>query len=206
MLTSFEVYETLAGAVFSAHRSFRATIQNRRKIGPTASSTELGAHNAFGQCSGVVRERVGDGSGRVLAGLWPLLDSPGDPKIGPGTAFGPPGSLQSASRRVPETALSAHNHPKTNFHQFSVDLGVNLGGFFVDFRSFFVRLSRCAFCFFFARSLASFDQQNAKGKKKNGQVSRSSCVAPLELAHRTVVIHPTACEPTLYTFGHAVIT
>ena len=74
--------------------------------------------------------------------------------------------------------------------------------FSVDFPSIFVRLARCDFCFFFARSLTAIDKQNTENRK-NAQVSRPSSVWPFELACTTCTIHPTACGPTLYLFDQA---
>ena len=105
------------------HRSLRATTQKLRKIGPRACSTALGAPNTLGQRFGIVRERLGAGPGRLLAGSRAFLARPGRPKIGPGRAFWRPGRVPSASQRVLETALNAQNHPRPNFHRFFVEFG-----------------------------------------------------------------------------------
>ena len=97
VLTSCEVYKTLAGATFFTHRSFRATTQKHRKIVLRARSTVLDAPNALGHRSGAVRERLGSVPGTFLDGSWPLLARPGRPKIGLGAIFGRPRAVPSAS-------------------------------------------------------------------------------------------------------------
>ena len=137
VLTSCEVYKTLAGATFFTHRSLRARTPKQRKIVLRACSTVLDAPNALGHRSGAVRERLRSGPRTLLDVSWPLLARPGSLKIGLWVAFGRPQAVPSASRRVPETALSAQNRPRAIFRRFLDDLA----RFFVDFRSIFRRIS-----------------------------------------------------------------
>ena len=121
VLASFEMYKTLAGAMILAHRSIRATEQKRRKIAPQACSTALDAPIALGRRFGTVRGRLGTRSGALLDRLRPLWTRPGRLKIAPRAVFGRPELVPSASRRVPETALSAQNRPRSNFRRFWLD-------------------------------------------------------------------------------------
>ena len=125
---SCEVYKTLAGATFLAHRSFCATKQKRQKLGLRACSTPFNAaivlRCRFGSLGG--RPRTGQGSPLDAHGVHLLR--PGHPKSGLGATFGRPVGGQGTSRHVPETALGAQNGPRANFRRFFGDFG----GFFID--------------------------------------------------------------------------
>ena len=122
--------------------SFRTTRQKQRKIVPRSCSTALGALSALRDRSKVVRERPKTGPRRLLTGSHALLARPGRPKIDPGAFFWRPGPVPSASRRVPKTASSAQNLPRSILHRFFVDCG----SIFVDFRKIFrcISLERLA--------------------------------------------------------------
>ena len=114
-----------------ALRSFHATTQKRRKIVSRACSIMLGAPNVLGRHSRVVQDCLGTDLRRLLDDSRVFLVRPGHPKIGPGAIFWRPAPFPSASRRVPETALSAQNRPRPNFQRFFIDLD----RFFIDLQS-----------------------------------------------------------------------
>ena len=122
-------------------------------------------------------------------------------------------SLSTLSRtRVPAHPRNGFERPKlpkieflSNFYRriwmifsrFSIDLSSMLARFSSDFRVVFSASSLRV------RRPRSTDKTK---ETKSAQVSRPSCVLLLELARTTSAIHPTTCEPTLYTFEQAVPT
>ena len=180
----------------------------------------LDAPNALGHCSGAVRERLLGGPGTLLDVSRLLSARLGRLKIGLWAAFGRPPAVPNTSGRIPETALSAQNGPRSIFRQFLLDFAKKIIDFGFIFRRFFVccwdiwalcllLLSASFLCscalLTFARSLSTIDRLNGK-RKKNAQVPRPSCAWLLELAHTTFIILSATCEPTLYTFDQASST
>ena len=116
-----------------AHRSFRATGQQRSKINPKACSKPLGAPLTLGQFTGTVLERPRGGSGTLLDGSWPLLAVWGAPKSALGRHLG----VQKLSRARPDafpkqTVLGAKKN------RFFVDFGSISDGFLSIFERFVV--------------------------------------------------------------------
>ena len=129
--------------------------------------TLLAASHTLRHRSGQARERLETVPGSLLGVSWPLLASPGRPKIALGSALARPSRVPNAPRRVPETALDAQHRPGAIFRRFFVDLAQ----FFGDFRP-------------------TFGRSNSKTQKVNAQVLRPSIVGLLELARTTFTTNP----------------
>ena len=137
LLTSSEVYKTLAGAILLALRSFRAMSQNRQNFVPRAFSTARAVTNTLGQRSGAFPHRPERGS----MGSWTLpgrsWTAPWPPKSAPEATFSRPGTVPRVPWRVSKPPLRAPNHPRPLFRRFVLDFG----RFFFDVRGFFHRCS-----------------------------------------------------------------